>query len=211
MTQRRCVTFLPCVSSPPVLMTSSNATNLCAVPSPKSPIAAISGRKRRACCLSVSNSANIQGLSNSSFARTFLQYFWRTCPVPFARMRRKVFTSANPISSLNSRIRKSCVFHTSWNATLPVRNRLCWSTMLYLDLYNCVVSSTGISFAHKCVVSVGCLTIYFIVPAGCVVQQEDTKHNGTPAGPRWAVALIIVRVLRIRASPGIQTVSPGWS
>lgn len=111
----------------------------CAFPPPKSPIVAINGRKRRARCLSFSNSAIIHGFSGNSFARTFLHCFKRTYHVSSARMS-KVFISANPISSLNSRIRKSCVFHSSWNATQLVYSRLCWSTMLYFDLHKCVVS-----------------------------------------------------------------------
>jgi len=115
--------------------------------STQSPIAAINGCRRSACCLSVSKSAIIHGLSSNSIARSFVQCFRRTRSLPFARMSMTVFTSANLMSSLNSRIQKSCVFQTSCNATLPVCSRLCWSTMSYFNLYNCIISSTGISFA----------------------------------------------------------------
>lgn len=50
-----------------------------------------------------------------------------------------------------------------------------------------------------------------MVPTGGMVMQEYTKHNSTHGGARWALALILVHVLHMRASPRIKTISRGGS
>eukprot|EP00963_Diacronema_lutheri_P005977 scaffold499_cov335-Pavlova_lutheri.AAC.10 len=66
MTQRRYVTFL--ATRPHHFLQCHHP--VCT--SPMLSIAAINGRRRRACCLSVSNSAIIHGFSNCYFARSIL-------------------------------------------------------------------------------------------------------------------------------------------